>query len=137
MIRQTRQIVVVLATVLTAALYAVLLVVTGLVACGVSGCSGGGFGPSFAPRQAQLGLVLTGLALAPLAMVLVRGRRHRAVGAAGMIVGGSVVAMLLLGLGPDGCPWGQAQARVGSEGFSPGALTCSSDRYAVPPGETP
>jgi hypothetical protein len=40
--------------------------------------------------------------------------------------------MLVLGLGPDGCPQGQARAVTGPEGFDPGSLTCSADRDAVP-----
>lgn len=134
---RARQVVVVLTVVVTLLGYGVLVLVTGLVACGVSGCSGGGFGPAFAPRQAQVGLVLAGVALVPLALVVLTGQpgRRRTLGAAGLVVAGSVLAMLVLGLGPNGCPWGQSQARTGTEGFAPGSLTCSADRDAVPPGD--
>ncbi len=133
--RRARQIVVVL----TVLAYGVLVFATGFVACGVSGCSGGGFGPAFAPRQAQVGLVLAGVALVPLTLVVLRGQRgpRRAAGVAGTVVVGSVLAMLVLGLSPNGCPWGQSQARTGTEGFAAGSLTCSADRDAVPPGDPP
>ena len=122
------------AVVLTAAGCTLVIVVTGFVACGVSGCGGGGYGPVFAPRQAQLGLLVAGITMVPLALLLV-GRRsvaYRAVGVVGAVAVGSALAMVVLGLGPNGCPWGQSQAITGTGGFSPGALTCSSDRNAVP-----
>lgn len=129
---------VVVTALVTVPAFGVLLFATGFVACGISGCSGGGFGPTFAPRQAQVGLLLAGVALVPLALVAMRGRRrgHRAAGAVAMVAVGSVLAMLVLGLGPNGCPWGQSQARVGPDGFTPGSLTCSADRDAVPPGDS-
>ena len=91
-------------------MYGLVLVVTGFLACGISGCSGGGFGPSYAPRQARTGLLVAGLVLVPLALLLLRGRsaRHRALGATAAVAGGSLLAALLLRLGPDGCPWGRA-----------------------------
>jgi len=121
------------ALVVTAAVCALAIVITGLVACGVSGCRGGGYGPVFAPVQAQVGLLVVGITLVPLALLLLRGRSlvSRAVAVAGAIAVGSGLAMVVLGLGPNGCPWGQAQATTGTEGFAPGALTCSGDRNAV------
>ena len=89
----------------TLACYAAVLVATGFVACGVSGCSGGGFGPSYAPRQAQVGLLVAGASLVPLAL-LVTPRRRRAVAVLACFLGGVLLAVLVLGLGPDGCPAG-------------------------------
>ena len=89
----------------TAAWYAAVVFVTGFVACGISGCSGGGFGPSYAPGQAQVGLLVAGASLVPLAL-LVAPRGVRTAGAGAVFLGGAVLAMLLLGLGPGGCPAG-------------------------------
>lgn len=134
--RRARLTVVVLTTLVTVPVFGALVFATGFVACGISGCSGGGFGPAFAPRQAQVGLLLAGASLVPLALVGLRRRRpwQRAAGAVGIGVVGSVLAMLVLGLGPNGCPQGQPQARTGPGGFTHGALTCSADRDAVAPG---
>lgn len=117
---------------MTVPAYVVVLFVTGLVACGISGCSGGGFGPSFAPRQAQVGLLLAGLVLLPLAWLVLRRLpvRRRLAACAGVVVCGALLAMTLLGLGPNGCPWGQARAVAGPDAFQPGAATCSSDEDA-------
>jgi hypothetical protein len=114
----------------TVAAFVGVVAVTRLVACGVSGCGGGGFGPTFSPREAQVGLLVAGTALAPLALYLARGCRpvFRAAVLAGAVAAGSLAAMAVLGLGPNGCPWGQSQAIAGPGAFSPGALTCSSDR---------
>ena len=122
------------AAVVTGAAYAVVLLVTGFVACGISGCSGGGFGPAFAPRQAQIGLLVAGLVLLPLTRLVLRRlpAARQAAAAAGVVAAGSFLAMLLLGLGPNGCPWGQTQAVTGADGFDPGAATCSSDDDALP-----
>ena len=116
----------------TVVLFVVVVTVTGLAACGVSGCIGGGFGPAFSPREAQVGLLVAGLALVPLTLLLVRGRPRvfRAASLVGAVAVGSVAAMAVLGLGPDGCPWGQSQAISGVGAFTPGALTCSSNRDA-------
>ena len=112
----------------TALAFSGLLVVTGLLACGVSGCSGAGFGPAFAPVQAQVGLLLAGLCLVPLTVVLLRGRRRSAqvVGVVGAVVVGSLLAMVVLRLGPNGCPWGQARASAGPDALSPGSPTCTA-----------
>jgi hypothetical protein len=105
------------------------VVITCLVACGVSGCGGGGFGPSYAPLQAQLGLLVAGFSLVPLALVLLRGRprRYQAAGAVGALAVGVVVAMVTLGLGPNGCPWGHSRSLAGTGAFAPGSLTCIPD----------
>ncbi len=106
---------------------------TSFVACGISGCSGGGFGPAFAPGQAQIGLLLAGAAVLPLSQLLLDGRstRVRKIGGLAAAAAGSVLAMVLTGLGPHGCPLGQSRSTAGPDGFSPGAATCSADRDAV------
>ena len=118
----------------TAVVFGAVVVVTGFLACGISGCGGGGFGPAFAPGQAQVGMLVAGVSLAPLALRLLRNRRRilQGVAAGVTIAAGAALAMVVLGLGPNGCPWGQSQARAGSDAFEPGALTCSGDRNAVP-----
>ena len=117
----------------TAVAYVLVLVVTGFVACGISGCSGGGFGPSFAPVQAQVGLVIAGLVPLPATLLLLAEHpwRLRAAGAAASALAGAGTAMVLLGLGPDGCPAGQGRAVTGPDAFQPGVATCSADRDAV------
>lgn len=113
----------------TAAVFVGSAVVTRLLACGVSGCSGAGFGPAFAPAQAQIGLVVCGALLMPLAVVLLRARPPlvRVAAALAALVLGALLAMGLLGLGADGCPFGQTRAQAGAEGVAPGTLTCRSD----------
>lgn len=126
--------VLVVAGVLTAAVYAVVLVVTGFVACGISGCSGGGFGPAFAPRSAQVALVVAGLVPLPLAWLVLRRLppRRRAAACAGVVAAAALGAMVALGLGPHGCPWDQTRAVAGPDAFEPGTATCSSDDDALP-----
>jgi hypothetical protein len=127
---------VVVAVLATAVVFGVVVAVTGFVACGIAGCSGAGFGPVFAPRQAQAGLLVAGLSVLPLAVVVLRGRHrvYQVGGAAAAAVTAALVAMLVLGLGPNGCPWGRHQARAGAEALSPGSLTCSADPDALPSG---
>ena len=103
------------AVVLTLAACAMSLIVTGFVACGISGCSGGGFGPSYDPRGAQVGIVVTGLTLVPLALLLLP-RRVRLGGAVVTGLVGAVGAMVLLGLGPNGCPLALERTPQGSDG---------------------
>jgi hypothetical protein len=112
----------------TVAVYAALVLVTGFVACGVSGCSGAGFGPAFAPVQAQVGLLSAGLCLVPLAAFLLRGRRRasQVVGVVGAVLIGSLLAMVVLRLGPNGCPWGYSRTAAGPDAFSPGSPTCTA-----------
>ena len=74
--------------------------------CGVSGCSGGGFGRSTDPGQTQLLLLATGVAAAlPVAVYAVARRSVRLIGAAVLV---AVVAVVTAGLaiGSDlrGCP---------------------------------
>ena len=119
--------------VLTVAAYAFLLLITGFVACGISGCSGEGFGPSYAPVQAQIALGVCGLVLVPCALLVLRrsSRRRRVVAAVATGLAGSVLAMALLGLGPDGCPFGHPRTTAGPEDFSPGEPTCARDRLPL------
>jgi len=136
--RRASRLSVLVTAVLTAAVFGVVVLITGFLACGVSGCSGGGFGPSFAPAQAQVGLVAAGLSLVPLALVCLSGRRlWRLVGGPAAFVGGAVLAMVLLDLGPDGCPTGQSRAEAGAGAFAPGSSTCSGDPDALPPPAAP
>ena len=115
-----------LAAGLTVLTYVVVVLVTGFVACGVSGCGGGGFGPAFDPPGAQIGLLVAGLVLVPLAASSLwrRGRVAAVLGALAAVAAGSVLAMVLLGLGPDGCPWELSRGRAGDDAFAPGSLTC-------------
>lgn len=123
------------AVMVTVVVYGALLFVTAFLACGVSGCSGAGYGPAFSPSEAQVGLIVAGASLVPLTLLLLRGRRrlYQVAGASGVILAGSMLAMVLLGLGPNGCPSGQSRATTRSDAYLPGSLTCSSDRDAVPP----
>lgn len=122
------------AGVATLALFSLAVLVTGFLACGVSGCGGGGFGPAYAPVQAQIGLLVAGLTLLPLALLVLRRWRGalRALAAGATLALGSTLAMLVLGLGPDGCPWDQSRATAGPGAFHPGSRTCSADPHAVP-----
>jgi hypothetical protein len=122
------------ALLVTVALFVAAVVATGLVACGVSGCEGGGFGAVYAPTKAQVGLLAAGLTLVPVACWALRTRRWtlRLPAMVAVVVLGAALAMLVLGLGPDGCPTGQTRATAGPESFHPGALTCSADRDALP-----
>lgn len=130
----------VLGALTTLVIYGAAVIVTAFLACGVSGCSGGGFGPAFSPTEAQIGVLVAGLCLLPLAAALahraLRGRRHQLMGTVvagwAAVVVGSVLAMLLSGIGPGGCPTGQSRATVGGDGSSAGDLTCSGDEDAVP-----
>ena len=77
-----------------------------LAVCGVSGCSGGGFGRSTSPDETRLLLLATGVAAAlPLALYAVFRRSIRLLGAAVLVL---VLAVVLTGLviGSDvrGCP---------------------------------
>ena len=119
---------------LTVAAYGVVLLITAFVACGISGCSGGGFGPSFSPVETQIGLAVAGLVLLPLVVLSLPGwpRLARAAAGAAAVLGGSVLAMVLLDLGPHGCPADQARATVRADAYDAGAATCSGDRAALP-----
>jgi hypothetical protein len=121
---RSRAVLLVVTVVLTLAAYALSLLVTGFVACGISGCSGGGFGPSFAPRQAQVGLVVAALVPLPLALLLLSpaSRARRTAGGLLAVAAAGLLAMLLLGLDPHGCPAAQSRA-VDSQGEP----TCSAD----------
>lgn len=122
-----------LSAALTLGVFVVAAGITGFLACGISGCSGGGFGPSFSPTQAQAGLLVCGLTLLPVVLLALHGRPRawRAAAGAVAVIVGSVTAMSLLDLGVNGCPQGQSRAVVSENGFSPGSTTCSGDRTAV------
>ena len=122
-----------LTTLLTVPGYVVVLGATGFLACGISGCSGGGFGPSYGPVEAQVGLGVAGLALVPVALVALHSRPvvARLAGAATAALAGTVLAMALLDLGPDGCPAGTARVTAGPDASSPGEATCARDRDAL------
>ena len=123
-----------LAVPLTVVAYAVVLIVTAFVACGISGCGGGGFGPSFNPVQTQVGLVTAGYVLLPVTPLALHGwpRVARAAGGAAAVLAGGLLAMVLLDLGPHGCPADQTRATAGPEAFEPGKATCSGDDDALP-----
>ena len=110
--------------------HGVVLLAVGFLACGISGCSGGGFGPSYSPGQARGALVVAAVVPVPLAFALLRGRRRavRAAGTAAAAVVAGVLALVLTGLGPNGCPFGQSRAAAGPEAFEAGRTTCSGDR---------
>ena len=118
----------------TAAAFLTVLVVTSFLACGISGCGGGGFGPSFSPVEAQVGLLACGVTLLPLTVLMLRGRPRAALALAGtaVVLSGAFLAMAVLDLGPDGCPADQERAVAGAQAWAPGAPTCSADRHAVP-----
>ena len=126
--RHRRGWLIVVLALVTVAVFVVVVLISGFVACGVSGCSGAGFGPAYAPVQAQVGLFLAGLCLAPLAAVLMRGRRRafQVAAVAAAVLVGSLLAMVVLRLGPNGCPWGYSQTTAGPDAFSPGSPTCTA-----------
>jgi hypothetical protein len=80
----------------------------GFTVCGVSGCSGGGFGRSTDPGTTRLLLVVAGVAAAlPLAVLaVVRRRAALALAAVGLAVAGTLVAGLVVGADFRGCPRG-------------------------------
>ena len=110
------------AAVLTTAACAVALLITSFVACGISGCSGGGFGPAYDPEGTQIGILVTGLLLVPLALLVVPGPSRYVVAPAAALAG-IVATMLALGLGPNGCPIGLERAPEAR-----GGLTCTAAR---------
>lgn len=98
--------------------FAAALVVLGLVLavapaflagfsiCGISGCSGGGFGRSTDPGSTQLWLLVTGLVAAvPLAgYALVRRSGRLAVAALVLAVAAALLTGLVIGSDLRGCP---------------------------------
>jgi hypothetical protein len=106
--RPTSRRVVLILVVLGLVLAVVPTLAAGFVMCGVSGCSGGGFGVSTDPGTTQLLLIVAGLAAAlPLAIgALVRRQGALALGALGLAVATTVVAGLAIGADPSGCPRG-------------------------------
>lgn len=117
----------------TVPVYVGALLLTAFWACGISGCSGGGFGVSYDPVGTQVWLLACGAVLAPVALVLTAGHRWPValVGSLVLSVAGTVLAMGLLQLGPDGCPLGEDRAVVGGQAFEAGEATCSGDRQAA------
>lgn len=126
----TRLAVTALAVLVTAAVYAVLLLVTGFLACGISGCSGGGYGPSYSPTATQVALLVTGASLVPAALLVLDGvgRRQRVALAAVTAAAGTALAMSVVGVGLDGCPHGTTRTTGGADAFGPGAPTCAATR---------
>lgn len=108
----------------TVAGYLVMLVVTAFTACGISGCSGGGFGPSFSPGPTQVALLLCGACFVPLVLVVLRHQRRvtRVAGSLAVVGAGALLTMAMLDLGPSGCPIGQDRTTT-----SIGEATCSGD----------
>lgn len=80
----------------------------GFTVCGVSGCSGGGFGRSTDPGTTQLLLVVAGVVAAlPLAVLaVVRRRAGLALLAVGLALASTFVAGLVVGADLRGCPRG-------------------------------
>jgi hypothetical protein len=114
------------------ALYFVVVNFIPFLACGFSGCWTGT--ESYSPMWGQLGLLVCGLLLVAVAFVVLgRGRSAslRLVAAAVALVLGSGTAMGHVGIGPNGCPWGEtlAQSQTGS-GLN--SITCSGDMWAKP-----
>ena len=91
----------------------------GFTVCGVSGCSGGGFGRSTDPGTTRLLLVSAGVVAAlPLAVLaVVRRSAALTLSAVGLAVASTFVAGLVVGADLHGCPRGvsaeacQEQAR--------------------------
>ncbi|SEP97182.1 hypothetical protein [Microlunatus flavus] len=129
-----RAVLTVLAVLLTLGASGMALLVTGFLACGVSSCTGGGFGPVYSPVEAQVGLLVAGLVPLPLTLWLLRRQAvsTRVLAGAGAVVLGAGLAMAVLGLGPNGCPSGQSRATAGPEAVDPGSATCSRDPDALP-----
>ena len=85
---------------------AVLAFIASFTICGISGCSGGGFGRATDPNSTLMLLACTGLvAAAPLALyALWRRRRSTALFAAAVAIAVSVGSGLLIGSDFRGCP---------------------------------
>jgi hypothetical protein len=124
-----------LATVLAVALLTVLAfgiaaIGTSFAACGLFGCDGGK--AAFSPISGQVGLVVCGATLVPFTVLLVADRPLRQIAAAGgaSLLVGATLAVVVTGIGPNGCPLGQSRATTQPGAFDAGSLTCSSDRDA-------
>ena len=80
--------------------------VAGFTICGISGCSGGGFGRSTDPGSTQLLLLATGLvAGTPLALyALVRRSARLAAWSLAVIVAAALGTGLVIGSDLRGCP---------------------------------
>jgi hypothetical protein len=81
-------------------------IAAGFMMCGVSGCSGGGFGRSTDPGATRLLLVSAGVVAAlPVALhALVRRHAGLALASAGLAVLATLVAGLVVGSDLRGCP---------------------------------
>jgi hypothetical protein len=81
-------------------------ILSAITICGVSGCSGGGFGVSTDPDSTLVLLAVTGLAAAlPLATyALVRRSGGLALGALALAVVASLVTGVVIGSDLRGCP---------------------------------
>ena len=80
----------------------------GFTICGVSGCSGGGFGRSTDPGPTRLLVLATGVVAAlPLAAYAVTRRSMRAAGASVLVAVVAIISTgLLIGSDMRGCPRG-------------------------------
>ena len=112
---------------LTVAVYGVVLVVTAFMACGISGCGGGGYGPSYGPVETQVGLAMAGTVLLPIVLLALPGWPVPAKAAAGAaaVIAGTVLAMALLDLAPHGCPRDHDRVTSAPTEYGPGGPTCS------------
>lgn len=90
----------------------------GFTLCGVSGCSGAGFGVSADPGSTRVLLVVAGLVAAlPLAGYALRHRSGRlAAYALALAVATTLVSGLLIGADLRGCPRGVDSATCGAPG---------------------
>ena len=96
---------------------ALLWVVADFLLCGVSGCSGGGFGRSYAPRAVQATLLLSGIAAAAAPAAAGRsGGSRRLLGVAVILfVAVAVVGGIVIGAGVDGYPRSVPRATIEQE----------------------
>lgn len=108
--------------------YGVMLVVTAFLACGISGCGGGGFGRSFSPGPTQVALLLCGGCFLPFVLVVLRRQPRwiRLGGGLAVVGAGALLTMAMLDLAPSGCPVGQDRTTT-STSTSTGEATCSGD----------
>ena len=93
-------------------MFAAGVLASGFVLCGISGCSGGGYGPAYSPGLTQLLLLATGFTVLP-AVLACTSRLSRDVTVAvalPAVVATSALALHLIGAGFNGCPAGMLRA---------------------------
>lgn len=78
----------------------------GFMLCGLSGCGGGGFGRSYAPREVQVLLLASGVvaAFVPAVTACVTRSRTTLAVAGALLVAVPVIGGLVIGARPDGYP---------------------------------